>query len=94
VDSTVTGSDAGTCRAPKYPLLPLFLDTVFPKVEALVGVGGRYAGYVPIIQGDNADRFAGVAAILTDFRLVFQHLLVPTLPAFTISNRNLNFQIR
>ena len=37
VDSTVTGS-------PKYPLLPLFLDTVFPKVEALVGVGGRYAG--------------------------------------------------
>jgi hypothetical protein len=26
----------------------------FTKVEALVGVGGRYAGYVPIIQGDNA----------------------------------------
>jgi hypothetical protein len=41
VDSTVTGSDAGTCCAPKYPLLPLFPDTVFPKVEALVGVGGR-----------------------------------------------------
>jgi hypothetical protein len=41
VDSTVTGSDTGTCRSPKYPLLPLFLDTVFPKVEALVGVGGR-----------------------------------------------------
>jgi hypothetical protein len=38
----------------QYSLLPLFLDTVFPKVEALVGVGGRYAGYVPIIQGDNA----------------------------------------
>jgi hypothetical protein len=55
VDSMVTGSDAGTCRAPKNPLLPLFLDTVFPKVEALVGVGGGcYAGYVPIIQGDNA----------------------------------------
>jgi hypothetical protein len=54
VDSTVTGSDAGTCRSPKYPLLPLFLNTVFPKVEALVGVGGRYAGYVPIIQGSNA----------------------------------------
>jgi hypothetical protein len=54
VDSTVTGSDAGTCRSPKYPLLPLFLDTVFPKVEALVGVGGHYAGYIPIIQGDNA----------------------------------------
>jgi hypothetical protein len=54
VDSTVTSSDAGTCRAPKYPLLPLFLDTVFPKVEALAGVGGRYAVYVPIIQGDNA----------------------------------------
>jgi hypothetical protein len=47
VDSTVTGSDTGTCRSPKYPMLPLFLDTVFPKVEALVGVGGRYAGYVP-----------------------------------------------
>jgi hypothetical protein len=54
VDSTVTGSDACTCRSPKCLLLPLFLDTVFPKVEALVGVVGRYAGYVPIIQGDNA----------------------------------------
>jgi hypothetical protein len=41
VHSTVTDWDAGTCRSPKYPLLPLFLDTVFPKVEALVGVGGR-----------------------------------------------------
>jgi hypothetical protein len=31
------------------------MDTVFPKVEALAGVGGRYyAGCVPIIQGDNA----------------------------------------
>jgi hypothetical protein len=50
VYSTVTGSDAGKCRSPNYPLLPLFLDTVFPKVEALVvQVGGRYAGYVPII---------------------------------------------
>jgi hypothetical protein len=54
VDSTVTGSDAGTCCAPTYPFLPLFLDTVLLKVDFLVGVGGRYAGYGPIIQGDNA----------------------------------------
>jgi hypothetical protein len=54
VDSTVTGSDTGTCHSPKYPLLQLFLDTVFSKVEALVGVGGHYTGYVPIIQGSNA----------------------------------------
>jgi hypothetical protein len=39
---------------PKVPLLPLFLETVPSKVEALVGVGGGYAGYVPIIQGNNA----------------------------------------
>jgi hypothetical protein len=44
VESTISGSDAGTCHSLKYPLLPLFLDIVFLKVEALVGVGGRYAG--------------------------------------------------
>jgi hypothetical protein len=28
--------------------------TIFPKVEGLVGPGGKYEGYKPVFQGDNA----------------------------------------
>ena len=31
-----------------------FADVVFPQVEALVGPGGQYEGYLPVFQGDNA----------------------------------------
>jgi hypothetical protein len=36
------------------PLLPIFSDTIFPIVESLVGPGGKYEGYKPVFQGDNA----------------------------------------
>jgi hypothetical protein len=50
----VTGSKAGTADNPKLPLLNVFLNNLFPKVERLVGHGGEFDGYTPIFQGDNA----------------------------------------
>ena len=54
VDCAVTGSSSGSVADPKCPLLPIFHDHVFPKVKDLVGPGGKYEGYTPIFQGDNA----------------------------------------
>ena len=34
--------------------MALFRDVIFPKIEKLVGPGGDYEGYLPVIQGDNA----------------------------------------
>jgi hypothetical protein len=50
----VTGSDVGTAENPKFPLLNLFRDLIFPQVEELVRPGGRFSGYTPITQGGNA----------------------------------------
>ena len=54
VDCSVTGSSEGTSKDPKFPLLSYFKYAVFPEIEKLTGPGGKFAGYTPIIQGDNA----------------------------------------
>jgi hypothetical protein len=54
VDCAVTGSSPGTPNDPKCPLLPIFFNIIFPRVEQMVGVGGKYEGYTPVFQGDNA----------------------------------------
>jgi hypothetical protein len=54
VDCNVTGSDEGTASSPKFALMGLFKGTIFPMVSKLVGPGGRYEGYIPVFQGDNA----------------------------------------
>ena len=54
VDCNVTGSDPGTASDPKFPLKDLFQYTLFPEVARLVGPGGKYEGYLPVFQGDNA----------------------------------------
>jgi hypothetical protein len=54
VDCAVTGSTSGTPNDPKCPLLPIFMDIIFPMIHDLIKEGGKYAGYIPIIQGDNA----------------------------------------
>lgn len=54
VDCNVTGSDEGTSDKPRFSLMALFRDQIFPKIATLVGPGGEYAGYLPLIQGDNA----------------------------------------
>jgi Transposase len=54
IDCNVTGSDDGTSNNPKFSLLALFRDQVFPKIGELVGPGGAYEGYLPVFQGDNA----------------------------------------
>jgi hypothetical protein len=54
VDTTVTGSDEGTSDKPKFSLKSLFEDVIFPRICQLVGPGGEYEGYTPIIQGDQA----------------------------------------
>ena len=54
VDCAVTGSSYGTAKDPKFPLKPFFEKNVFPAVEELVKVGGKYEGYLPVFQGDNA----------------------------------------
>jgi hypothetical protein len=50
----VTGSDEGTSNNPKFSLMALFCDQVYPKIAELVSPGGTYCGYLPVIQGDNA----------------------------------------
>ena len=54
VDCAVTGSSEGTPDNPKCALLPIFLNIIFPRVQELVGPGGKYEGYTPVFQGDNA----------------------------------------
>lgn len=54
VDCNVTGSDQGSSDKPKFSLMALFRDHVFPEIAALVAPGGAYEGYLPVIQGDNA----------------------------------------
>jgi hypothetical protein len=54
VDCCVTGSNEGTADDPKFPLKKLFQECIFPMVTGLVGPGGKYEGYIPIFQGDNA----------------------------------------
>ena len=54
VDCAVTGSSYGTVDDPKFPLEDFFRVTVFPEIDSLVRPGGRYEGYTPVIQGDNA----------------------------------------
>jgi len=53
-DCAVTGSNEGTPQEPKFPLLRWFHELIFPSVHKLVGTGGKYEGYRPIFQGDNA----------------------------------------
>ena len=53
-DVAVTGSNEGTSDDPKFALLPLFKETIVPMVESLVGPGGQFAGYTPVLQGDQA----------------------------------------
>jgi hypothetical protein len=54
IDCNVTGSDEGTSNNPKFSLLALFRDQIFPTIGELVGPGGAYEGYLPVFQGDNA----------------------------------------
>ena len=53
VDCNVTGSDSGTSDAPKYALLDLIRDIIFPEIHRLVRPGGKYEGYIPLMQGYN-----------------------------------------
>jgi hypothetical protein len=55
VEANVTGSDNGTSDRPKFSLFALFRDVLFPRLKAITAAGGEYyAGYKPIIPGDNA----------------------------------------
>jgi hypothetical protein len=54
VNVNVTVSVEGTSNKPKFTLISLLEKTVFPRISELVKPGGEYAGYVPIIQGDDA----------------------------------------
>ena len=54
VDCNVTGSTCGTSDDPKFALLSYFHELVFEAVKDLVKVGGKFEGYLPVFQGDNA----------------------------------------
>ena len=54
VDTTVTGSSEGTSDDPKFALVRYFRECVFKQIAALVGTGGAFEGYTPVIQGDQA----------------------------------------
>ena len=53
-DCSVTGCNPGTDYDPKFPLYTVFEVQIFPLLEELVMPGGKYEGYIPIIQGDQA----------------------------------------
>ena len=53
-DCSVTGCNPGTDDDPKFPLHTVFEEQIFPLLEELVMCGGKYEGYIPIIQGDQA----------------------------------------
>ena len=53
VDFEVTGSYKGTADDPKFSLKILFQYKIFPDIAELVGHGGQYDGYTPVIQGDD-----------------------------------------
>ena len=54
VDTTVTGSSFGTSSEPRFSLMSCFVEVILPKIARIVGPGGPYEGYCPVIQGDNA----------------------------------------
>jgi hypothetical protein len=54
VDCAVTGSSPGTADDPKFPLIEVFRHHIFPQVSIMIGAGGKYEGYIPVFQGDNA----------------------------------------
>jgi hypothetical protein len=58
----------GTPDNPECPLLPIFGDTIFPKVEALVGPGGKYESYKPVFQGDNAGPHVDAAYTMSEIK--------------------------
>ena len=53
VDCEVTGSNKGISDDPKFPVLNLFENHIFPRIEALVGPGSKNEGYEVAIQGNN-----------------------------------------
>jgi hypothetical protein len=71
VDCNVTGSDQGSSDQPKFSLMALFRDHIFPKILALVDSSGAYEGYLPVIQGDNAGPHTDASYIkyVTDYCL-------------------------
>ena len=54
VDCNVTGSDVGTSDKPNLLLKDFYEHLLFPRLAELVGSNGKYEGYIPIIQVDNA----------------------------------------
>ena len=54
VDANVTGSNAGTSDDPKFPLKGYFEHCIIEAIAELVGEGGKYEGYTPVTQGDQA----------------------------------------
>ena len=54
VDCNVTGSSEGTARDPKFPFDQFFKHAGFPDFERLTCPNGRFFGFTPVIQGDNA----------------------------------------
>ena len=54
VDCAVTGSNDGTAKDPKCSLQRIFENCIYPVVNKLVGVGGKYERYKVVCQGDGA----------------------------------------
>ena len=53
-DCTVTGTDTGSPDKPKFSLRLLWEHSLFPSLDAIVGVGGQCEGAIVVHQEDNA----------------------------------------
>lgn len=54
VPAPITGSNSGTPDAPKFSLLQLLQETVFPQLVELTKPGALFHGYTVVWQWDNA----------------------------------------
>ena len=54
VPCEVVADSRGTSANPKFSLMSFLRDIFFPQIEIIVGVGGEWEGYTPIIQWDGA----------------------------------------
>ena len=54
IDCNITGLSEESLSNPKFSLMKLFHSITFPKIATLVGDGGQFEGYIPVVQVDNA----------------------------------------
>ena len=88
VPAPITGSNSGTSDAPKFSLLQLLQETVFPQLVELTKPGALFHGYTVVWQWDNAGPHgeSGLMDFVTPFCAKHGWLWEPQGPQMPIAN--------